>query len=104
MTDLRVTPPTLTGHGAGCESLADKFGQLADLLNQAEVDDQCFGPLGEFLFSSYESGLRECQDLATKAQEFLVHTKEQLDETVKDYADTEQRIIDSLNKAGEGMA
>lgn len=39
---------TLTGPGPGCESLADKFGALADPLHQAEVDDQCFGPLGEF--------------------------------------------------------
>ncbi|MGP4020017.1 hypothetical protein [Saccharopolyspora sp. 5N708] len=106
MTDLKMTPGTLTGHGQGCESLADKFGQLADLLQQAEVDDQCFGPIGDAvgLSSKYFENLDSCRDLATKAQEFLVKTKQSLDDTVKDYADTEQQISEMLTKAGEGLA
>ncbi|GAA0515401.1 hypothetical protein [Saccharopolyspora thermophila] len=106
MTDLQMTPQTLSGHGQGCESLADKFGQLANLLHQAKVDDQCFGPIGDAvgLSSIYFDSLAECQNLATKAQQFLVRTKESLDDTVKDYADTEQRISDLLKKAGEGLA
>ncbi|MER6988233.1 hypothetical protein ABT337_01840 [Saccharopolyspora hirsuta] len=106
MTDLKVTPETLSGHGQGCESLADKFGQLADLLHQAQVDDQCFGPIGDMvgLSSIYLDSVRECQDLATKAKEFLVKTRQSLDDTVKDYADTEQQISEMLKKAGEGLA
>ncbi|MBB5152755.1 hypothetical protein [Saccharopolyspora phatthalungensis] len=106
MTDLKMTPGTLTGHGQGCESLADKFGQLADLLQQARVDDQCFGPIGKELvnlFGIYLDSLQECQDLATKAQQFLLKTKQSLDDTVKDYADTEQQISEMLKKAGEGL-
>ncbi|MEU5845483.1 WXG100 family type VII secretion target [Saccharopolyspora shandongensis] len=105
MTDLKMTPEALTGHGQGCESLADKFGQLADLLQQARVDDQCFGPIGDAvgISSKYFESLDQCKELATKAQEFLVHMKESLDETVKDYAETEQQISEMLKKAGEGL-
>lgn len=100
-----MTPGTLTGHGQGCESLGDKFGQLAELLHQAEVDDQCFGPIGDAvgLSSIYFDSLHECQDLASKAQQFLVKTKQSLDDTVKDYAETEQQISEMLKKAGEGL-
>ncbi|TDD38319.1 hypothetical protein E1288_38950 [Saccharopolyspora elongata] len=100
-----MTPGTLTGHGQGCESLADKFGQLAGLLQQAEVDDQCFGPIGDAVGLSgiYFDSLHECQDLASKAQQFLVKTKQSLDDTVKDYAETEQQISEMLKKAGEGL-
>ncbi|MGI8307284.1 hypothetical protein [Saccharopolyspora hattusasensis] len=106
MTDLKMTPGTLTGHGQGCESLADKFGQLADLLHQAKVDDQCFGPIGDAvgLSSKYFESLHECRDLASKAQQFLAKTKQSLDDTVKDYAETEQQISEMLKKAGEGLA
>ncbi|RKT86616.1 hypothetical protein SAMN05421805_106269 [Saccharopolyspora antimicrobica] len=106
MTDLKMTPETLTGHGQGSESLSEKFGQLADLLHQAQVDDQCFGPIGDMvgLSSIYLDSVQECQDLATKAQEFLVKTKQALDDTLKDYADTEEQISEMLKKAGEGLA
>ncbi|MDA3650176.1 hypothetical protein LZ318_40155 [Saccharopolyspora indica] len=106
MTDLKMTPETLTGHGQGSESLAEKFGQLADLLHQAKVDDQCFGPIGEAvgLSSKYFESLDQCRELATKAQEFLKNTKQSLDDTVKDYAETEQQISDLLKQAGEDLA
>ncbi|GAA4618417.1 hypothetical protein [Saccharopolyspora hordei] len=105
MTDLKVTPETLTGHGQGCESLAEKFGQLADLLHQAKVDDQCFGPIGDAvgISSKYFESLDACRDLATKAQEFLKGMKESLDETVEDYAETERQISELLKKAGEDL-
>lgn len=70
-----MTPSTLRGHGEGCEILADKFGNLAELLHQAQVDDQCFGPIGEAvgLAGLYLDGVEECRDLATNAREFLKH-------------------------------
>ncbi|MGI8308107.1 hypothetical protein [Saccharopolyspora sp. ASAGF58] len=104
--ELRMTPGTLSGHGGGCESLADKFGQLAQLLEQARTDDQCFGPIGNAVGISdkYFETLQGCQEMAQKAQQFLVETKQSLDDTVKDYNDTEQQIIELLNKAGEGLA
>ncbi|PKW19835.1 hypothetical protein [Saccharopolyspora spinosa] len=104
--ELRMTPGTLSGHGGGCESLADKFGQLAQLLEQARTDDQCFGPIGNAVGISdkYFETLQGCQETAQKAQQFLVETKQSLDDTVKDYHDTEQQIIELLNKAGEGLA
>jgi len=93
-----MTPETLTGHAQGCESLAAKFGQLAELLHQARVDDKCFGELGVTvgLFSGYYTTIDECRNQAARAQEFLHHTKASLDETVKEYEDTERRISESL--------
>lgn len=104
--NLQMKPETLSGHGAGCESLADKFGQLSQLLEKARTDDQCFGPLGNDLGVSdkYFEALQGCQESARKAQQFLTDTKQSLDDTVKDYDETEQQIIGVLNKAGEGLA
>lgn len=104
--NLQMTPGTLSGHGDGCESLADKFGQLAQLLEQARTDDQCFGPIGNAVGISdkYFESIQSCQEMAQKAQQFLMDTKQSLADTVKDYGETEQKIIDMLNKAGEGLA
>ncbi|GAA2345405.1 hypothetical protein GCM10009854_22810 [Saccharopolyspora halophila] len=106
MTDLKMTPATLRGHGEGCDSLAEKFGNFAELLHQAQVDDQCFGPIGEAvgLAGLYLDGVKECQDLATNAREFLQQTRQSLDDTAKDYAETEERISEVLEKAAEGLA
>ncbi|GAA0516143.1 hypothetical protein GCM10011581_45980 [Saccharopolyspora subtropica] len=103
---LQVTPGTLSGHGGGCESLADKFGQLAQLLEQARTDDQCFGPVGNAIGISdrYFETLQGCQETARKARQFLMETKQALEDTIKDYDETERKIIEVLNKAGEGLA
>ncbi|MEV0698204.1 hypothetical protein AB0I53_09830 [Saccharopolyspora sp. NPDC050389] len=104
--NLQMTPGTLTEHGSGCESLADKFQQLSQLLEQARTDDQCFGPIGNAVGISdkYFETLQGCQESAQKAQQFLTETKQALEDTVKDYGETEQQVIEMLNKAGEGLA
>ncbi|GAA4886023.1 MULTISPECIES: hypothetical protein [Saccharopolyspora] len=103
--NLQMNPETLTAHGAGSESLADKFGQLEQLLEQARTDDQCFGPIGNAIgFSDkYFETLQSCQEMSGKAKEFLTGTKQALDDTVKDYADNEQRISESLNQIGQEL-
>jgi hypothetical protein len=100
-----VTPATLSGHAAGCESLGDKFGKLSELLHQARVDDQCFGPIGDAvgISSKYFESLEQCQELATKAQRFLQKTKQSLDETLQDHQDNDQQISDLLSTIGKEL-
>lgn len=106
MTDLRVTPETLSGHSQGCESLADKFAQLADLLHQARVDDQCFGPVGQVIgmLNGYYSSLEECQDLAEKAQAFLQRTAQSLRDAEKDHADSDKQIAETFETLAKELA
>jgi hypothetical protein len=106
MTDLHVTPETLTGHARGCESLADKFGQLAGLLHQAKVDDQCFGPIGRELVNllgSYFENLEECRNQATQAQEFLTHTAQSLHDAANDHQDNDRQIAEALQNVGKEL-
>ncbi|MGW3470510.1 hypothetical protein ACWDKQ_19085 [Saccharopolyspora sp. NPDC000995] len=42
--------------------------------------------------------------MTQKAQQFLVETEQSFDDTVKDYNDTEQQIIELLNNAGKELA
>lgn len=106
MPDLHMTPETLSGHADGCDSLADKFGQLAGLLDQAKVDDQCFGPIGRDLInflSGYLDTVEECRNQAAKAQEFLGHTAQSLRDTAQDHADNDKQIADSLQNIGKEL-
>ena len=106
MPDMHVTPETINGHAQGCESLADKFGQLADLLHQAKVDDQCFGPIGQGLvklLSSYFDNLQACQEQAKKAQEFLVGTAQSLRDTARDHQDNDKRVAEQLQSIGKEL-
>ncbi|WP_188991763.1 hypothetical protein [Saccharopolyspora thermophila] len=103
---MRVTPETLTGHADGCDSLADKFGQLADVLHQARVDDQCFGPIGQVIgmLNGYYDGLEECQNLARKAQDFLKRTSQSLRDTEKDHAESDRRNAEMLANIAKELA
>lgn len=105
MTGLTITPETLSGHAKGCASLAEKFGKLADLLHDARVDDECFGPIGDAvgISSKYFESLEECQQLATKAREFLQQTEQSLEDTRSDHEDNDQRVADLLLEAGKGL-
>lgn len=105
MTEIHMNPAILQGHGAGCESLADKFGKLAELLHQARVDDQCFGPIGDAvgISSSYFQSLEECQNTATQAQQFLTKTKQALDETVQEYQQIDEQISQQLAQIGKEL-
>jgi hypothetical protein len=102
---FHVVPEALTAFAAGSESLAEKFGALADLLEQARVDDQCFGPIGEAvgLSSGYFAGLDECRQLATDAQDFLKQTGDQLKQSFEVYRGVDDGISQALTRIGDGL-
>ncbi|MCE6999087.1 hypothetical protein LZG04_30420 [Saccharothrix sp. S26] len=102
---FEVMPEALTAFAAGSESLAEKFGALAGLLEQARVDDQCFGPIGDAvgLSSGYFSSLDECRQLATDAQEFLKQTGEQLRQSFELYQGVEDGLSQGFTQIGDGL-
>ncbi|MEU5693285.1 hypothetical protein [Actinosynnema sp. NPDC020468] len=102
---FQVVPEALTAFAAGSESLADKFGLLAGLLEQARVDDQCFGPIGDAvgLSSGYFSSLDECRQLATDAQEFLKQTGDQLRQSFEVYRGVDDGVVQGLAQIGKGL-
>lgn len=104
--NFHVVPEALTAFARGSESLGEKFGTLASLLEQARVDDQCFGPIGDAvgLSSGYLSSLKECQKLAADAQEFLKQTGEQLQGSFEVYQGVDQGFADAFTKFGEGLS
>src|SRR5262249_19315642 len=61
---FKIEPAALTAHASGSKEAAGHFGSLAQLLQQARVSDDCFGPLGELMAYKYFDSLQECQDLA----------------------------------------
>ncbi|SHG85688.1 hypothetical protein [Streptoalloteichus hindustanus] len=83
MDDFHIQPEALLVYGEGSQSLAEKFGQLADLLEQARVNDECFGPVGDAvgLSSGYFESLQECQQLAVRAMTFLMQAHANLEES-----------------------
>ncbi|GAA1331717.1 hypothetical protein [Saccharothrix algeriensis] len=100
-----IVPEALTAFAAGSESLAGKFGQLAELLEQARVDDQCFGLIGDAvgLSSGYFSSLDECRQLANDAKDFLEQTGEQLRDSFEVYRGVDDGISQALTQIGGGL-
>ncbi|MFC3897050.1 WXG100 family type VII secretion target [Lentzea rhizosphaerae] len=98
MTGFQVQGGALTAHSAGSKEAAGHFGQLATLLEQARVSDDCFGPLGELLAFKYFEGLQECQDMANKAKGFLEGVSERTEQTAQTYRDVEDAIHQGLQK------
>ncbi|MDX8145855.1 WXG100 family type VII secretion target [Lentzea sp. BCCO 10_0061] len=102
MTGFQVQGGALTAHGQGSREAAGHFGQLATLLDQARVSDDCFGPLGELMAFKYFEGLRECQEMANKAKGFLEGVAERTDQTAQTYRDVEDAIHQGLQKFSSG--
>ncbi|MEV6237919.1 WXG100 family type VII secretion target [Lentzea sp. NPDC051838] len=102
MTGFHVQGGALTAHSSGSKEAAGHFGQLATLLEQARVSDDCFGPLGELLAFKYFEGLKECQDMANKATGFLDGVAERTNDTAKTYRDVETAIHQGLQKLSAG--
>ncbi|MFS8102272.1 WXG100 family type VII secretion target [Lentzea alba] len=102
MTGFSVQGGALTAHSNGSKEAAGQFGQLATLLEQARVSDDCFGPLGELLAFKYFEGLQECQDMANKAKGFLEGVAERTDQTAQTYRDVEDAIGQGLQKFSSG--
>ncbi|GLY50623.1 hypothetical protein [Lentzea sp. NBRC 102530] len=103
--NFQIQPDALTAFAKGSDSLAEKFGALAKLLEQARVDDQCFGPIGDAvgLSSGYFKSLQECQQLATDAQGFLKQTGEQLRESSSVYRGVDQGLSQAFGRLGKGL-
>ncbi|MGI5500020.1 hypothetical protein [Lentzea sp. CA-135723] len=103
--NFQIQPDALTAFAKGSDSLADKFGALAKLLEQARVDDQCFGPIGDAvgLSSGYFKSLQECQQLAADAQGFLKQTGAQLQETFDVYRGVDQGLGQAFGQLGKGL-
>ena len=103
--NFQIQPDALTAFAKGSDSLAEKFGALAKLLEQARVDDQCFGPIGDAvgLSSGYFKSLQECQQLATDAQGFLKQTGEQLQQTFDVYQGVDQGLHQAFGQLGKGL-
>jgi len=101
---FQVMPEALTAFARGSDSLAEKFGALAGLLEQARVDDQCFGPIGDAvgLSSGYFSSLDECRTLANDAKTFLKQTGEQLDASFEVYRGIDTGVADAFGQIGGG--
>lgn len=102
MTGFQVQGGALTAHGQGSREAAGHFGQLATLLDQARVSDDCFGPLGELMAFKYFEGLQECQEMANKAKGFLEGVAERTDQTAQTYRDVEDAIQQGLRQFGSG--
>ncbi|HEY8374751.1 MAG TPA: hypothetical protein VIL00_18625 [Pseudonocardiaceae bacterium] len=105
MSGFHVAPDALETYASGSQSLGEKFGALADLLEQARVDDQCFGPIGEAigLANSYFNSLEECQKLATQAKAFLEQVQAGLQETAATYRGLDEGIAQAFTAIGDNM-
>jgi uncharacterized protein YukE len=102
MTGFQVQGGALLAHSSGSKEAAGHFGQLATLLEQARVSDDCFGPLGELLAFKYFESLQECQNMANKAKTFLEGVAERTEQTAQTYRDVEDAIHQGLQKLGAG--
>ncbi|SFS31371.1 WXG100 family type VII secretion target [Saccharopolyspora flava] len=95
---MKVAPEALSAHSQGSAGVSQHLGHLAEMLEQARVSDDCFGPIGEFLAFNYFDSLQECRDLATKAGGFMQHISDAVAECAKDYAETDQKQAQDLGK------
>ncbi|TDD84955.1 WXG100 family type VII secretion target [Saccharopolyspora karakumensis] len=93
---MKVAPEALSAHSRGSDGVSQHLDQLAQVLEQARVSDDCFGPLGELMAFAYFDSLEECRDLATKAGGFMQHIAQAVADCAKDYAETDQKEADNL--------
>lgn len=93
---MKVAPGALSAHSQGSEGVSQHLDQLAQVLEQARVSDDCFGPLGELMAFAYFDSLEECRDLATKAGGFMQHISQAVADCAKDYSETDQKEADNL--------
>ncbi|HKS48151.1 MAG TPA: WXG100 family type VII secretion target [Amycolatopsis sp.] len=98
MTGYQVQTGALVAHSQGSEQTAGHFGSLANLLEQARVSDDCFGPIGELMAFKYFEGLEECQNLASQAKDFLEQIAEKTATAARLYGEHETQTADALGK------
>ncbi|MBM7771192.1 uncharacterized protein YukE [Actinokineospora baliensis] len=89
MTGFDVNGGALLAHSAGSASQGDNFASLAQLLEQAGVSHDCFGPLFFYFENTYTETLRECQGMANKAAGYLREISAAVADTATAYGATE---------------
>lgn len=94
--EMKVAPEALSAHSTGSQDVSEHLQQLSQLLEQARVSDDCFGPIGEFLAFTYFDSLEECRDLANRAGGFMQHISEAVQESAKHYRETDEGQADRL--------
>src|SRR5262249_13374050 len=97
-------PAALTAHASGSKEAAGHFGSLAQLLEQARVSDDCFGPLGELMAYKYFDSLKECQDLADQAKTFLDAIADKTTLAAPAYQGHEDATTDAVTGLGRELA
>ncbi|GHF59203.1 uncharacterized protein YukE [Amycolatopsis bartoniae] len=100
-TGFQVEPGALLAHSEGSREASGHLGKLADVLQQARVSDDCFGPIGEFLAFKYFDGLQECQNLAAQAQSFLEQIADNTTLAANMYHGQDQLTAEDLGKYKE---
>ncbi|MBA8825123.1 uncharacterized protein YukE [Saccharopolyspora lacisalsi] len=95
---IGVATQALHAHSKGSREASDHLAQLADLLEQARVSDDCFGPIGELMAYSYFNSLEECQGTAKKAGQFMDHMARNVTRCAENYTGTDQEQSANLSK------
>ncbi|MEC3975680.1 WXG100 family type VII secretion target [Amycolatopsis sp. H20-H5] len=103
MTGYQVQTEALTAHASGSKQAAGNFGSLANLLQQARVSDDCFGPLGELMAFKYFDGLQECQDLAEQAKSFMEQVADKTTLAAQAYGSQETGTAETMGTLGAGL-
>ncbi|MEU4669941.1 WXG100 family type VII secretion target [Amycolatopsis sp. NPDC023774] len=101
---FKIEPVALTAHASGSKEAAGHFGSLAQLLQQARVSDDCFGPLGELMAYKYFDSLQECQDLADQAKTFLEAIADKTTLAAQAYQGHEDATTDAVTGLGKELA
>ncbi|GLZ76508.1 hypothetical protein Afil01_13150 [Actinorhabdospora filicis] len=101
---FEVQVDALRAYGEGTRSLAEKFGQLSTLLEQARVDDDCFGPALAWLIAKpYYNALDDARETTDKAKTYLEHVRDAVHETAESYGGTEEAIAQAFDAVAKSM-
>lgn len=101
MSTFEVDPEALLAYGQGSKELAAKFQQLSQLLEQARVDDKCFGYLGGIAYGQiYFNALDAVKATSEQARTFLEEVDGKLTDVHGTYTGTDQGVAGALKKMG----
>ncbi|GLZ81960.1 hypothetical protein Afil01_67670 [Actinorhabdospora filicis] len=101
MSTFEVDPEALLSYGQGSKELAAKFRRLSQLLEQARVDDQCFGLIGGVTYGRiYFNALDAVKATSEQAKTFLEDVDGKLTDVHGSYTGTDQGVAGALKKMG----
>ncbi|MGJ7906908.1 WXG100 family type VII secretion target [Actinopolyspora sp. H202] len=87
---LRIQTEALYAYRDGSQQVAGHLEQLSEVIEQARVSHDCFGPIGYMLARGYFNSLQECRDSASKASRFMNDTGEAVAECAQSYTETDE--------------